>query len=188
MVTQAEVLTNNGQQNAAATVRAANELGLPVHIAAAVIQKESNGRNVFGNDVGGAMRGAGDVTPAKYAQFRRMIAQGHTSNGVGPAQITWPGFFTQADREGIDLTDPYQNIRFGLRLIQQYLGGDYSPASIRRAGGAYNGNASYGVDLAIKAAIWNERLAGAAVGHDGFLDSLTQQQQDAIHSALVSGV
>ncbi|GGA72745.1 hypothetical protein GCM10011490_24410 [Pseudoclavibacter endophyticus] len=185
MATAVEIMAAHGQQNAAATVRASLEVSIPVWLGAAVIAKESNGRNVFGHDVGGAMRGAGEVTPAKYAEFRRLIAAGHTSNGVGPAQITWKGFFTQADREGVDLTDPLQNIRFGLRLLAGYLGGDFSDAGIRRAGTAYNGAQSYGDDLVRQAAVWRQRLAGADLTAADFLSALSDTQQQAVYRALV---
>lgn len=162
MAQAVDIMAAHGQQNAQHTVRASLDVGIPVWLGAAVIAKESNGRNVFGNDVGGALRGGGEVTAAKYREFRRLIDSGHTSNGVGPAQITYPGFFRDADRKGIDLTVPYQNIKYGLGLIAQYTGGDFSDANIRRAGVAYNGASAYGDDLVRQVGIWRARLAGTS--------------------------
>lgn len=162
MVSATEIITQHGQANAASTVRAAVRTGIPVWIAAAVIEKETNGANIFGHDRGGAMYGAGEVTEAKYREFRRLIDAGHTSNGVGPAQITYPGFFREMDKQGLKPWVPDDNIYYGMQLMASYLRGNWSNASIRSAGGAYNGNISYGDSLVQVAAKWRARLEGAS--------------------------
>lgn len=168
------------QQNSEALVRAAVTVGIPVWIAAAVIEKESRGANVYGNDRGGVYsegRGrppGGLVTAENFPEFERRVRNGETSNGVGPAQITFPGYFPQARTRGLKLWVPFDNMRLGFEIMRGYLGGDYSNASIRRAGGAYNGNITYGDALVVVAEKWRGRLAGSSEDTAGeFMSALT---------------
>lgn len=159
----AQVLESGGLVNSTIIVKAASAAGLDLAIAAAVIQKESNGRNVFGHDAGGAYHGGGEVTEAKYKDFIKQVRGGKTSNGVGPAQITWPSFFTEMENQGLKPWVPYDNMLYGFRLMVDYLGGKTTDAAIRSAGKRYNGNASYGDDLLVKVREWRQRLAGRNV-------------------------
>lgn len=168
MATNIEILTQGGIQNASALVSAASATGVPLHIAAAVAQKESNGRNIYGHDTGGTFYGKGAVTEANYRQFYDLVVnQGRKSNGVGPMQITYRGYFPQAAKEGYRLWIPLDNFKFGLRIIKKSLGTDYSNYSIQKAGTLYNagnlngGITEYGRDLARKAAVWKTKLAPA---------------------------
>ncbi|MBF4549660.1 hypothetical protein [Pseudoclavibacter sp. VKM Ac-2888] len=166
MSTAVEVISGQGVQNAAAIVRAAKAVGLEVAIAAAIIQKESNGANIYGHDRGGVFSSIGlgkpadnRVTEQNFRDFARRVANGETSNGVGPAQITYPGYFPQAEREGFKLWLAEDNIRFGLRIFASHLRGT---GDIVEAGRAYNGARQYGVDLANMVAGWRRRLEGAS--------------------------
>lgn len=162
-------------QNAVALVTAAQVTELPLHIAAALTSKESNGANVYGNDAGGtfATPGAPDkpVTAANYADFYRLVVeQKHKSNGVGPLQITYRGYFPQAKALGVKLWVPFDNYRFGFRILKTALTRyGASPDGIAKAGTLYNagnlnsGITAYGRDLAAKAATWKTRLAGATL-------------------------
>ena len=145
-------------ENATDLVKAANAAGLEVAIAAALIEKESNGRNIFGHDLGGAYYGGGEVTEAKYIDFIAQVRSGKTSNGVGPAQSTWPGFFDDMEEHGLRPWVPYDNMLYGFRLLVSYLGGESTDAAIRAAGKRYNGNQSYGDDLVKVVAKWRDRL------------------------------
>ena len=60
-------------------------------------------RNVYGNDVGGTFRGFKDpVTECNWRAFRHeVITNGRTSNGVGPSQLTFKGFFTDMESKGL---------------------------------------------------------------------------------------
>ncbi|MGO2751783.1 MAG: hypothetical protein ACTIA6_17165 [Pseudoclavibacter sp.] len=166
MARAVDIIAAHGVQNADAIVRAVVSVGLEVAIAAAIIQKESNGANIYGHDLGGLFSSAAlgkppgnAVTEANFRTFTARVAAGETSNGVGPAQITWPGYFPQAAREGFKLWLPEDNIRFGLRLFASHLRGS---GDIVEAGRAYNGARQYGVDLAIMVTGWRNRLAGAS--------------------------
>lgn len=160
------ILEQHGIRDADALIAAVDETGVPLHIAAAMIEKESNGLNVYGNDRGGVYSTADPTRPSpnvvtreNYAIFEKRVLAGETSNGVGPAQITWPGFIRDAKDRGIPLWEPLPNMIYGLTLLRDYLAGDYSEASIINAGTRYNGARAYGVDLAAKAGAWLARLS-----------------------------
>lgn len=159
MVDVAKVLDKNGFDNISALISAANAVGLPIHIAVAFVEKESHGANIYGHDSGGTNYGAGQVTPQNYAKFYNDVVNLHKrSNGVGPMQITWPAFFVDAKRKGIDLSKPVENFTYGFKLIAGYLGGNYSRSSIANAGRRYNGASIYGSQVATRAAYWQGLL------------------------------
>ena len=157
--------------NAPAIAASSRRAGVPLSVAAALAEVESGGRNVFGNDRGGVFSRPGrpdvPVTPERVAELRRRVAAGETSNGIGPAQITWPPFFDRADAAGLDLADPEDNLTLGLTILAEHARGDLSPAGLERAGTLYNagtlagGVTDYGRRLARAAAAWEERLSAA---------------------------
>ena len=188
MATPTEILTAGGLVNADLIVQAATATGVPLAIAAALIQKETGGRNVCGHD-GSAETGPGvfstkygpvtigdttyaqgsdiPVTQANFAEFLRRVTAGEKNNGVGPAQITYSGYFKQAP--DYPFWDALANIRFGLTILADYLDDDFSDASISSAAAHYNGGTNpgpralaYGADLLTKTKIWRARLAGAS--------------------------
>ena len=185
---EAGALAAGGLTNADLIVQAATATGIPLAIAAAMIQKETGGRNVYGHD-GSAETGPGvfstkygpvtigdttyaqgsdiPVTQANFAEFLRRVTAGEKSNGVGPAQITYSGYFKQAP--DYPFWDALANIRFGLTILADYLDDDFSDASISSAAAHYNGGTNpgpralaYGADLLTKTKIWRARLAGAS--------------------------
>lgn len=162
-------LVLGGLQNASDVLAGALSAGVPLYIAAAVIEKETGGANVYGNDRGGvystsdpARPNPAAVTAENYAVFERRVMDGETSNGVGPAQITWPGFITDAKERGIRLWVPAENIAYGLSLIAGYLNGSETDDAIRYAGTRYNGAAAYGDDLLAVARRWQAALSEEA--------------------------
>lgn len=173
MARAVDIIAAYGIENADALVRACKALGLEVAIGAALMEKESNGRNVYGHDRGGVFstealgKPPGNrVTKENYQEFRRRIAvPGSISNGVGPAQITWKPFFADADRRGMDLSDPSQNMQFGFDLFDDYLynsGGD-----VVEAGRVYNNSLAYGIKLNEMVQAWRNRLRGATLETTG---------------------
>lgn len=164
-------VVGRGLENPEAIVAAAARADVPVAVAAALAELESGGRNVFGHDAGGVFSAPRDqdvaVTPERVAELRRRVEAGETSNGVGPAQITWPPFFERADADGLDLADPEDNMTLGLRLLRDHAGGDLTPPAVARAGTLYNagtlagGVTDYGRRLARAAQAWAARLAAA---------------------------
>lgn len=174
MASASEILTKHGFVHTDELVRAAGETGVPLHIAAAMVEKESSGGyNVYGNDGRGVYSSTDPlgerpvpnrVTATNYARFEQRVLAGAVSNGVGPTQITYPPYIRQAKEQGVRLWLPYENMRFGLKILAGHLRGLFDAAGIEQAGTLYNagnlnnGINAYGRDLATKAAIWKTRL------------------------------
>lgn len=172
MARAVSILISNGIKNAHALEAASAATGLPLHIAAAFVAKESRGANVYGNDTGGvfATPGAPDmpVTRTNYAEFyRRVVDLGQRSNGVGPMQITYRGYHPRAKAQGIALWEPFENMVFGFRILMSSLGGDYSKSRIEHAGTVYNvgningGITAYGRGAYVQSEVWRGRFAEA---------------------------
>jgi peptidoglycan hydrolase-like protein with peptidoglycan-binding domain len=156
MQSNAQILTNNNFQNAGDLISAAQKVGLPLWIAVAFVEAESHGANIYGHDQGGTFSGAGVVTSVNYGQFYSLVInQHHASNGVGPMQITWPGFLTDAANKGLRLWVPADNFLYGFKLVAGYLAGNYSTTSIAAAGTRYNGSSTYGNTVAQRAMYWH---------------------------------
>ena len=188
MSTPAEILTAGGLTNADLIVQAATATSVPLAIAAALIQKETGGQNIYGHDgsvetgtgvfstkygpvvIGGTTYAQGSnipVTQGNFAEFLRRVTAGEKSNGVGPAQITYAGYFKKAP--DYPFWDALANIRFGLTILADYLDDDFSDSSISAAGARYNGGTNpgakaltYGADLLTKTKAWRAKLAGAS--------------------------
>src|SRR5215207_8394063 len=156
----------------AAIADAANRTGCYLYLLVAMLEKETGTvRNVFGNDQGGMLAGfPKPVTLGNWEAFRYMvIVKGHTSNGVGPAQLTSPDLLRDCEGRGLRPWIAADNIRFGATLLWSY----YLKAradglgvrdSIRFAGRRYNGATAYGEDLLEVALKWKARL-----GNDDYL-------------------
>lgn len=169
--------------NAPAILAAASRAGVDLALACALIEQESAGKNVYGHDSGGTYstrdaevvldgvtypRGSDvPVTEANYARFVALVASGAKSNGVGPAQITYRGYFPDAERRGLRLWLPEDNLTFGLQIIARHLA---AGRSIAEAGTLYNagnltaGVTAYGRDLETKTDTWRARLATPPTG------------------------
>ena len=196
MATPAEILAAGGLANADLIVQAATATGIPLAIAAAMIQKETGGKNVYGHDgsietgpgvfstkygpvaINGVTYAQGSdipVTQGNFAEFLRRVTAGEKSNGVGPAQLTYAGYFKQYPT--YEFWDALANIKFGLTILADYLDGDTSDAAISAAGARYNGGTNpnakalaYGEDLLTKTNAWRAKLAGASDIGGGGMD------------------
>ena len=164
---QATALSKHGLANADALVRAASKTGLPLHIAAAFAQQESNGLNIYGHDPGGVFAVVNknlEVTAENYAIFyNQVVDKKKRSNGVGPMQITYPGYFPLAKKQGIKLWEPFDNFVFGFRIILTSLHGDFSDTSLNRAAQSYNsgspnGAPQYGASVVARSKTWKKIL------------------------------
>lgn len=189
-LTAEQILSGKGSMSsdlvlhsAAALVAAAKRASTPLYLAAALIRQESSGKNIYGNDWGG-IYGTDANTPASYekwvteANYKTFLSlllredgtlrPNVTSNGVGPAQITYWAFHRDARAEGLNLADPEDNMFFGLRLFAEALGGDYSETSVKRAATQYNTGSGVGAPNAYGLAVWDwavrykAALAGAS--------------------------
>lgn len=165
-----KIARDRGLVNVRQIAKASRKANVPFYVACALFEKESGGRNVYGHDAGGALSGFEEpVNLGNWRVFRWMVLDnGHVSNGVGPAQITFAGsrrsdgtrdggFFRQMEDQGLRPWVVYDNMLFGLRLLASYKA---STGSWRAAGTRYNGAEVYGEDLERKIDIWKTRLGG----------------------------
>lgn len=142
------------------------ETDTPFYIMCALLEKESMGKNIYGHDVGGYFSRPGEwlVTEANFKEFyQKVVVEGRRSNGVGPMQITYRGFFPQMKEQGLRAWVPYDNMLFGIRLFMGYYRhfrdiGLSEREAIKRAGVRYNGATAYGDRLLAIADKWRTRL------------------------------
>src|SRR5207253_2673535 len=100
------------------------------------LTQESNFANVFGHDaVKNPVKG-GRVTRARYREYLHYRRMGWGNQGVGPAQLTSPGFQDQADALG-GCWVPRHNIRVGFEYVAKLL---RDHPDERSAIAAYNGS------------------------------------------------
>lgn len=146
---QIKAAKDGGLDNVEAAASVADELKMSFYQLCALLEKESRGRNVYGSDVGGTFRAFKDpVTECNWRAFRHeVIVNGRTSNGVGPLQITYKGFFTDMETRGLKPWVPRDNILYGSGIYWSYFLGQRAEgwsvkSSIRRAGSKYNTGSS----------------------------------------------
>jgi len=169
-VTQAQIdaVKKAGFENVELIADACNRTGCRFYLAVSMIEKESKGKNVWGHDAGGTFSGLADrITESSWRAFRHeVLVRGRPSNGVGPAQLTFKGFFTDMEKQGLNPADPKDNIFYGVRLIYSYyrdyrnLGASVETA-VKEAGTKYNGASAYGDSLWTIAQKWRSRLGSA---------------------------
>lgn len=142
-----------GFVNVGHIANACDATGCMFYLAVAMIEKESKGRNVYGHDAGGALSDfPKPVNQHNFEVFEWLVfIKGQTSNGVGPAQLTSKGFFTQMRDQELKPWDPADNIFFGVKLLHNYYKAGRQTLgvrdSIRYAGTKYNGAKVYGDSL-----------------------------------------
>lgn len=146
-----------GLENVDAAAAACRRAGLPFWAACALLEKESHGRNAYGHDAGGALSGFEEpVDESNYKVFHWLVfAKGQTSNGVGPCQITWKGYFPDMDKKGLKPWVPLDNMAYGFGILA---GHKTRWGTWRAAATRYNGKESYGADFVVKANAWRKRL------------------------------
>lgn len=166
---QIKIAKDAGMREVDTIAQCCNETGARFYIALAMLEKETgNCRNVYGHDAGGALSGfPGTVDKSNFAVFEWLVfKKGQTSNGVGPSQLTFKGFFTDMEAKGLKPYDLHDNIAYGIKLIQGYYragrnAGKSVTDSLRYAGTKYNGAAAYGdryLEIALK---WKARVGSA---------------------------
>jgi hypothetical protein len=155
-------------KNADVAYTVAKKIGMPYYLMCALLEKESMGKNIYGHDVGGVFSRPGEhpVTEANFKEFyRRVVINKERSNGVGPLQLTYRGFFPQLRDQGLKAWVPHDNMIFGGKLFMGYYNaarrqGHSVDESIRRAGVKYNGATPYGTRLRDIARKWRGRVGG----------------------------
>jgi hypothetical protein len=157
-----EVLAAHGLQRATEVVELARAVGLDLAAAATMLEKESSGgNNVFGHDqvsTGGIYEYGQPVTMEVYERYRDARKRGKIPpQGVGPTQLTWPGFQDQADAQG-GCYDWSVNVKVGFGILV----GEIRTNGVRGGFRAYNGSDAYAADARQKLTAWQSRLAGSA--------------------------
>jgi hypothetical protein len=162
----AQILAQFGNQDPQSTIRAAALENIELALAATMLEKESNGRNVWGHDpgsTGGVYVKGAQVTKSAYLAYRSLVQAGKIPRqGVGPAQCTSAGYQNTADQLG-GCWDPVANMRSGFRglgaLVRSY--------GVQQGAQRYNGSGpaaeAYGRAFVARYNVWKSRLSGATV-------------------------
>jgi hypothetical protein len=156
-----------GLINVTALAKACDEFSFPFFLACVILDKETDGRNIYGHDVGGIFTYPDgrnvEVTEANYAEFLRRLAAGETSNGVGCFQLTFRGYHIGSQSLtalGYKAWIPADNIRYAIgRILAPSLkAGLARGLTIEQAfwqtAKSYNGNTSYADDAIVRARTW----------------------------------
>jgi len=151
----AETANRHGANYSLRIILEARRSGIPISLGFALIEQESNFRNVFGHDPT-IFAGAGTVTLAKYREYKRQ--RGHTRmQGVGPAQLTWWEFQDRADRLG-GCHIPRWNIRVAFDLLAKLIEEHGEIVSIARYNGSGAAANAYSKSVRGKQDKWHARL------------------------------
>jgi cell wall-associated NlpC family hydrolase len=154
-------MRTNGIVDPESTLVEARRTGLPVAIACAALEQESGGgHNVFGNDnVRNPVR-RGPVTKERYLEYRRHLMMGEGTNGVGPMQLTWPGYQQRADELG-GCWVPEINMRVGFSVLRSNI----NKLGLRAGVKKYNGSGAmadrYADQVLRRISKWRNDFAGA---------------------------
>jgi hypothetical protein len=161
--TPADILTDGGIQRAPEVIEFAAAAGLDLAAAAVVLLKESGGgRNVWGHDnvvvaPGTYVKGA-EVTQQAYLAYRAAVLAGRAGRqGVGPLQLTWSGYQSQADEIG-GCWDWRCNVTVGFQALAAHI----RNAGLRGGFRDYNGSGpaaeAYADDAMAQYLVWRTRL------------------------------
>jgi Putative peptidoglycan binding domain len=138
-----------------AVLRQCQQTRLPYHYACAMLDKESSGgQNVFGhNPVRPPQIVGGPVRRFRYLRYKRLRQRGHGAQGVGPCQLTRPGFQDRADALG-GCHSPEVNMRVGFSILRALI----RTYGLELGAARYNGGGlesmEYGRDFAERAHRW----------------------------------
>lgn len=123
---------------------------------ALALNSMEGGTNVFGHDAS-IFQGAGEVTKAKYLEYRAERDRTGKMQGVGPVQLTWKGYQDEADKMG-GCWHPTYNYRVGFHILH----GNQSRLGRQEGAARYNGSGpaaeQYGVRFMMFRRIWWDRL------------------------------
>lgn len=106
---------------------------VPLSVAYAVIERESNFQNVFGHDPVRSIRG-GKVTKERYLYYKRRRKRGMGMQGVGPGQLTWYGYQDLADKLG-----GCWKYNINIRVSMKILGDNIKRHGLAKGVERYNG-------------------------------------------------
>lgn len=154
-------ITIAGIERADDIVDIAREAGLSLPVAVTLVQKESNGRNVWGSDrvdTGGTYVKGSVVTREAYERYRAKRRSGDIGmQGVGPCQLTWFEFQDRADELG-GCWDYLTNLRVGFGILADLQRQYGTREGFRRYNGSGPAAERYANDAMSKLASWTKLI------------------------------
>lgn len=155
------LVTHAGIRNVDAIAEGSLRSGLQFYATIALVEGESRGKNIYGHDQGGFDSGYKEleVTLLNWHKFyAAVVVNNYRSNGVGPAQITYRGYFDQMLAQNLKPWDPADNITFGATLMKgnrDRVHSNWAEAgTLYNAGNLKSGVNKYGRDYAARVAKW----------------------------------
>lgn len=145
-----------GDSIATNLVHAARHTGLTLSVACALVEHESNGKNVFGHDRT-IFIGAGRVTRAKYLRYKLMRKRTGKMQGVGYTQLTWYGYQDLADKRG-GCYKAFPNLVTGFEALAANIRAHGLHDGLRRYNGSGAAAERYARDVTALAHHWHDRL------------------------------
>lgn len=139
-----------GAHHAIRIIEEARAERLPLSWAFALVQQESDFRNVFGHDAGSIMHGQ-PVTRDRVIRLMRHIDRGGVPNGVGLTQLTWPPYLERAQAAG-GAHRPRVQLRVGFAIFRAVAGPGFDQAW------RYNGARRYQAQIEAKQRRWHQIL------------------------------
>ena len=140
-------------------VQHARKFGVPISLAFALFDRESNFRKVFGHDPT-IFVGAGEVTKTKYLDYRaqRRASGNRKMQGVGEGQLTWWATQDKADSVGGCWTAD-ANVKVALMTIGALIKQFGYAKGIERYNGSGPNAQRYSRELRAETKTWHDRLA-----------------------------
>ena len=170
------MMKEGGIVKPADTLRVAREVGLPLPFACALLEQESGGgNNVFGHDgVANPIKG-GAVTKDRYMEYKHYRQLGLGANGVGPTQLTWPGFQDRADQLG-GCWDYDVNLRVGFSVLRAHI----RQSGVYHGFWNYNGSEGYAKQVMPRVMKWQTLIGAGTASSNGHTSTATTAVAPAV--------
>lgn len=110
-----------GAKHSLRIILEARRAGIPISLAFALVEQESNFENIFGHDAGAWRPRNGKVTRASVKELLRRVSLGGASNGIGLTQLTWPGYIRMADARPGGAARVANQLRVGFTILSSHI-------------------------------------------------------------------
>jgi hypothetical protein len=159
-----------GIQHPDDVIAQAQTAGLPLAVAASLLEQESGGgHNVWGSDgvdTGGAYVKGAPVTREAYLAYRQLVKAGKIGHqGVGPVQLTAEVYQARADALGGGW-DPVVNMRVGFMALADLIHAYGVADGVRRYNGSGPAALAYRDRMLGRIAKWADRLGPTPIQED----------------------
>jgi hypothetical protein len=183
-VSVADVLKAGGILDPTTAIAQAAATGLPIALAAAVLEQESGGgRNIWGHDPvehRGVYVPGGLVTEQAYRVYKRMADTGEIGRqGVGPMQLTGRSWQDAADRRG-GCWNPAANMAAGFAGLVALTNSHGLPEGVRRYNGSGPAAERYRDQVLARYRVWTTRLASTTPDTTSEGDDLEPDERAAL--------